>query len=1088
MSVVKKITEDRAFDRLLKRLTTKRGVVGVSGLWGSSAPMAVADLADRLNRPILYLTAHLDEADETLDDIETFSKRKCDLLPAWETIPGQGSAGGEIHDERLQLCAKLRRNQTQPARQKTPNQPFIVAPIQAMLQPVVSPATLDANTLKLTTNQTQTPDDVVEWLAKRGFERLDRVEAPGDYARRGDIVDIYAHDREDPIRLEFFDDHLEAIRSFDPATQRAKHHEAHVAIVTVSHKQTLPRESQAALVDYLPEDTIVIVDRPADVQEIGVTFYNRVNRPTKLLEPSALWRQLSNFTHLHISRIGAAVGGEGDVFHFDVHSLARFEGKTEDALRSLIDAAEDHDILVYCANNGERARMNELLAEHAGTIPKRITLVIGLVHHGFDWRATSTIVVPHHEIFHRKPGRKLRKSAAARPIESVLDLVPGDWVVHISHGIARYRGMKTMQKHGSEKVEEFLTLEFADDAAIHVTTSQIDLIQKYIGAGGIKPTLSKLGGTRWKKTKERVEDAVSELAESLLRIQVEREQNEGTAYPADTNWQREFEESFPYEDTEDQIVVSADIKGDLIRKKPMDRLLCGDVGFGKTELALRAAFKVIEFGKQVAVLVPTTVLAEQHFRTFTERLAEYPFSIGCLSRFKTKAEQKILIEQAKKGRIDILIGTHRILSKDVGFADLGLIVIDEEQRFGVEHKERLKRVRAMVDVLSLSATPIPRTLHMALVGIRDISALQTPPMDRRAIASHVSIHDPETIRNAIMRELNREGQIFFIHNEVHSIDGIAEDLKQIVPEARIIIGHGQMKGGQLEKVMRAFVARKADILLATTIIESGIDIPTVNTIFINNADRFGLSDLHQLRGRVGRSAIRGYCYFLLPHDRPIKPKAAKRLKAIEEFSDLGAGFRIAMRDLEIRGAGNLLGPEQSGHIAAVGYEMYCQLLETAVRRARGETSTAPPPVHLELGVQAHIPRRYIASEQTRLDVYRRIKACHLTSDLERLQTDLDDAFGPPPKHVQLLLDLAELRILAAAWTIQKVVLKPPDLIFTIADLKYVQPLFESAPGSVRMPDPATIHLRMPAAYLEPETLLPILRKLLKGKAEVPIPT
>ncbi|MEE9293528.1 MAG: DEAD/DEAH box helicase, partial [Phycisphaerae bacterium] len=684
MMVVRQITNDETFRRLVDRFRSTGGVVGVSGLWGSSAPLLCGVLADALKRPLLYITAHLDEADEILDDLETFTGRSCALLPAWEALPGEGSSSGEIHDERLQLCSLLQSEAPE----------IVVAPIQALLQPVPSPAALEDNTLRLNVGTRREPDDIVAWLVGRGFERLERVEAPGDFAQRGDIIDVYAPDRRDPVRLEFLDDTLDAVRTFDVVTQRSTGNIKNLALTALPHRHRLSGSEAAPFLEYFPPQTVVVIDRPSDVQEMGVTFWNRLDQPDRLIDPASLLRRIADYDQLHITRIGSAVGAVADVFHFDVQSLVRFEGKAESAVRDLCHAAADHSIVVYCSNEGERARLQELIVGHAGQLPEGLELIIGLIHHGFEWRPGSAIVVPHHEIFNRKPGRKLRRAHASRPIESVLDLVPGDLIVHVNHGIARYLGMKTMRKTGSNKVEEFLSLQFADKAVIHVTTYQIDLIQKYIGAGGIKPSLSKLGGTRWRKTKDRVEDAVSELAESLLRIQIERDQSEGVGYPPDTQWQHEFEESFMYEDTEDQALVSAQIKDDLMRPRSMDRLVCGDVGYGKTELAIRAAFKVVEYGKQVAVLVPTTVLAEQHHRTFTERLAEYPFIIGCLSRFKSPAEQKKLIEKAKKGQIDILIGTHRLLSKDVGFADLGLVVVDEEQRFGVEHKERLKRIRS----------------------------------------------------------------------------------------------------------------------------------------------------------------------------------------------------------------------------------------------------------------------------------------------------------------------------------------------------------------------------------------------------------
>jgi len=512
----------------------------------------------------------------------------------------------------------------------------------------------------------------------------------------------------------------------------------------------------------------------------------------------------------------------------------------------------------------------------------------------------------------------------------------------------------------------------------------------------------------------------------------------------------------------------------------MDRLICGDVGYGKTELAMRAAFKVVEFGRQVAVLVPTTILAEQHYATFCERMAQYPFNIGCLSRFRSPSQQRKLIEQTRKGQVDVVIGTHRLLSKDVSFANLGLVIIDEEQRFGVEHKERLKDMRETVDVLTMTATPIPRTLHMALMGVKDISSLQTPPVDRRAIATQVRTFERSVIRDAILREMNRDGQIYFIHNFVQSIAAMADTVRSIVPEARVVFAHGQMKGDELETVMHRFMQREADVLVSTTIIENGIDIPSVNTIFINRADRFGLADLHQLRGRVGRSDQRAYCYLLLSPQHPPTGKAAKRLKTIEEFSELGAGFRIAMRDLEIRGAGNLIGREQSGHIAAVGYEMYCRLLDQTVRQLKNEPDPAPPPVHLDLDVAAHIPRHYIVSDRRRIEMYRRIVDCRTTADLDLLKRDLLDAFGPFPGQVQRQIELAEIRVLARAFGIVSISRRPPDVIFIVKQLPSVEPLFTDAPGTVRMPDEKTIHLRPSAADLEPAALVPLLRGMLIG--------
>jgi len=526
------------------------------------------------------------------------------------------------------------------------------------------------------------------------------------------------------------------------------------------------------------------------------------------------------------------------------------------------------------------------------------------------------------------------------------------------------------------------------------------------------------------------------------------------------------------------------IDRDMAASRPMDRLLCGDVGFGKTELAMRAAFKVAETGKQVAVLVPTTVLAAQHVRTFRERFADYPFEIDAISRFRTPREQAEILERAKRGQIDVLIGTHRLLSEDVSFRDLGLVVIDEEQRFGVEHKEKLKAVRATVDVLTMTATPIPRTLHMALLGLRDISALGTPPLDRRAIHTEVCHYDERLIREAIRRELNRRGQVFFVHNRVMSIEPLAERIRQLVPDARVTVAHGQMREGQLETTMLKFVRGEIDVLVCTTIIESGLDIPTANTMIIHDADRFGLAELHQLRGRVGRYKNRAYCYLLLPERRSVTPAAARRLKAIEEFSELGAGFQIAMRDLEIRGAGNILGKEQSGHIAVVGYQLYCQLLERAVRDLKGEKAPARVEAHVELGIDAYVPRSYIASDRQRMDVYRRIVRCEGRDDIEQLTRDLADAYGPVPPAVDTLLSLAEIRVLAGSLGVESIIRMEPDLVFVVRDFTTAETIFEDAPGSVRLPDEKTAHWRPPPATWEMPTLVNLLLRRLRRAAGV----
>jgi transcription-repair coupling factor (superfamily II helicase) len=839
----------------------------------------------------------------------------------------------------------------------------------------------------------------------------------------------------------------------------------------------------------LPPDTIIALHEPAEIQELGRTIWQRLGEPTGMITVEALFRRANDFAQLHLQRF---VVGAARSVNLDVGSLPQFEPKAGEAVAVLRELSEQADVVVLCDNQPEEQRFRELLAETPTDRPaesrsgRPIRTAIGVIHRGFCWRGEppaggATAYVPHHELFQRyRQRRTLRRVQPARPIDTFFDLQAGDHVVHVLHGIGRFLGLKTLERAGRR--EEYLAIEFAGHAVVHVPTSQIHVVQKYVGGFRGKPALSKLGGTAWKRTKQRVAEAVTDLAADLLAIQAQRETQAGIAYPHDTTWQREFEGSFIYTETEDQLSALECIKADMSRPRPMDRLLCGDVGYGKTELAIRAAFKTVEYGKQVAVLVPTTVLAEQHYQTFCERTADYPFAIEVLSRFRNKAEQIRIVERARKGQLDVLIGTHRLLSPDVHFADLGLVVIDEEQRFGVDAKERLKRLRATVDVLTLSATPIPRTLHMAMLGIRDISSLATPPLDRRAIVTQIRMWDDNLIRDAILREMSRGGQVYFVHNFVRDIQQVANRLRTILPEARIVVGHGQMAGSELEDVMTRFLRREADVLVSTNIIESGLDIPSVNTIFINRAERFGLADLHQLRGRVGRSKHRAYAYLLLSPNHPVKENAARRLKAIEHYSDLGAGFQIAMRDLEIRGAGNILGAEQSGHIDAVGYEMYCQLLEQAGRRLRNEPGEAWRPVNLELGISASIPRSYIPAERLRMEVYKRLTSCRTPEDIEVLRGDLRDAFGPLPDEVQILLTLAEIRVLAVPWGIRSIVLDPPDVIFAVDELSTVEPLFAAGPGSPRIPDPQTIHWRLPKRLLEPAKLLELLPRQLSNAA------
>ncbi|MCZ6601451.1 MAG: transcription-repair coupling factor, partial [Planctomycetota bacterium] len=701
-------------------------------------------------------------------------------------------------------------------------------------------------------------------------------------------------------------------------------------------------------------------------------------------------------------------------FHLRVESLQRVAGDISEITREVRALLERGDqVRVYCTTKAERERFEQILDDQklAGVICSTAPL-----SRGFSLPDLRCSILTNREMFHRyRERREPRRLPAGRPVDAFWDLKPGDWVVHLTKGIGRFLQIIRMKKRG--KWQEFLVIEYRDGAKLYVPAARIDLVQKYIGAKGLRPKLSPLGGRAWEKRKAEVTAAVEDFASELLEVQAIRGAQEGIRYPEDDEWQREFESSFPFPDTPDQAQTIIAIKEDMTRLRPMDRLICGDVGYGKTELAIRAAFKAATAGYQVAVLVPTTVLAEQHFHTFTERMADYPIHVEVLSRFRKRSQQKAILERMARGEVEILIGTHRILSKDVIFRNLGMVIIDEEQRFGVRHKEILKQLRRTVDVLTLTATPIPRTLHMALLGIRDISSLSTPPRDRLSIQTRVTRFDEHLIREAILLEKARGGQVFFVHNRVQSIDRMAARLRRLIPEATFDIVHGQMNESLLEKRMVRFVAGEIDVLVTTTIIESGLDLPNVNTMIINMADRFGLADLHQLRGRVGRYRNRAFAYMLLPERGTILPPAEKRLRAIEEFSELGAGFQIAMRDLEIRGAGNILGPQQSGHIASVGYDLYCRLLRQAVARRREQPVIEPPEVDILLDLDAFIPEEYIPHAGVRFQVYRKFASAASRSDLDEIRDELRDRFGEPPEAVVGLFVLVRLRLGAGARSI-----------------------------------------------------------------------
>ncbi len=1087
------IKKTPAFIDALERLRSKREV-NVSGLWGSSHALVAAALAEETGDAMLLVVAGVEEADRMIEDLEAFRPNLARLFPAWETLASSDEAPDAlITAQRLRVLGELAERVAgqspatrqsmgggAPTHRRLADQGalVVVAPVQALLQAVAGPEALARNRLMLTVGEERGPDAIAEWLVARGFEASPWVDNPGEFSRRGGILDIYPNDRSAAVRVEFFGDAVESLRLFDVDTQRSTtelpRYEFRAAGGAALREAERARDS-VCLLDYLADDAVVAVVEPAHVQERAKTYLASLGDPTGTYTFEAVIRQAQRVRRAFLETFGAS-----DSVQIETAMPEAFPPGLENIVAGLTRLLEDVDrLVVFCNNAAEAERLRETVPSDAKALLEKIVVRTGRVNEGFKVPALRAAVVGHHEIFHRYSVRRsAKKSVPGRPLEAFIDLDKDDLVVHVNHGLGRYRGTEVLDRDGTK--QEHLVVEFRDHVKVFVPSTRVDLVQKYVGGFEGRPQLSLVGGTAWEKKKARVAEALQGLAAEMLRLQAVRRASPGVAFPADDRFQKEFEAEFIYEETEDQLTVLEEIKRDMETARPMDRLICGDVGYGKTELAMRAAFKAAMNGRQVAVLVPTTVLAQQHYETFKERMADYPLVIEVISRFRTKAEQRHILDQTAAGRVDVLIGTHRLVQEDVAFHDLGLVVIDEEQRFGVRHKEHFKRLREMVDVLTLTATPIPRTLHMSLLGIRDISALETPPMDRQAIETHVTRYDAARVRDAVLRELNRDGQVFFVHDRVHNIRALAARVAEAVPEARVSVAHGQMSERELAKHMDDFVHRRVDVLVSTTIVESGLDIPNANTIFVNNADRFGLADLHQLRGRVGRYRHRAYAYFLIDPQRSVTPKAAKRLKAVEDYTELGAGFRIALRDLEIRGAGNILGPEQSGHIAAVGYDLYCRMLDRAVKDLRNEPVEERPETTIRVGLAAFLPDTYVPSEKDRIEIYRRLERARTPADFAPVREELRDRFGEPPAPVEALFTLHELRLLLECHGIVALTKLQDRVVFTFTDAAKFLKVTQSVQRRLRLIDDRTAHLLLERAEQGTDAVVGLLRRLLGG--------
>jgi transcription-repair coupling factor (superfamily II helicase) len=1020
----------------------------------SAEALTILALSKARSHSVLWIhdnTEALEQAHRTLATLS--SNETITYFPPQDAPPGEEKGDDpELTGYRTRALLQL-----QDAKPNT----IITTCIQALLQPLPLPHELNAETIQIEVDGDLDLDTVALKLLSTGYTHESEVVEKGQIARRGGLMDVWPPASTWPIRIELFGNTVESIRLFDIATQRSI--EKCPAATLPPAKEAIDHPSEwGTLLDYIPEPATIVWSEPGSIAHHAELYeaqaQNRVTHmpPHRLTEIQELIRAHKGLDEIRINPDDPVQQSPALPQFLAVDTILKTDTSdhntdpTAQARTALINklytlARRRHHISLFFDTKGALDHFNETLAQHDS---KPLHTEIGTLSDGCECSSLRLAIVAESNLYGRRKTLRRRYDPDAlikRPkqyrgarITDFTDMDVGDLVVHIDHGIGRYVGVQEITFNDQQ--QEVLAIEYADQAKLYVPMSHANLLSRYVGLASQKTRLHKLGGARWGRDKTQAQKAVLDLAAGLLDVQAARNLLQGHSYPTDTTWQLEFENAFPFQETEDQIHTIRDVKADMESTRPMDRLICGDAGYGKTEVAMRAAFKAVEDGRQVAMLVPTTILAQQHFRTFTERMAEFPMRIEVLSRFCTQSKHNSILQALRDGTVDIVIGTHALVQPGVAFANLGLVIIDEEQRFGVHHKEFLKTLKQLVDVLTLSATPIPRTLYMSMTGARDMSLLQTPPRERMAIETRVATADDDVVRDAVLRELRRDGQIYYLHNRVMTIQRLRDRLERLIPEARIEVAHGQMKSSELARVMKAFSAGEFDVLLCTTIIESGMDIPRANTIFIDRADRFGIADLYQLRGRVGRSRHKAYAYLLLPPHGHIDSDARERIRALRKHSGLGTGFNLAIRDMEIRGAGNILGAAQSGHISAVGFGLYCQLLKQSIARLKGEAPAAIVDTELRLDFiqltptpseaygAAYLPMHYIPDERIRVAVYRRIAEATDSKDIEGLQQELEDRFGKLPPVVTRLLAVATIRIQAAHLKIDLVEVKQRKII------------------------------------------------------------
>jgi transcription-repair coupling factor (superfamily II helicase) len=989
--------------------------VHLKGLTGSLKTVFLFMIADRLNAPLLAVFPDREEAEWVYDELDLlFGDGSVGFFPGSEADEAEpAQLNPRKTGMRMEVLRDLRMN----------NLRAVVTTPEAVLLKVPSAQSLMKAAVRITEGLELDLFQLVETLVEYGYTRESIVEAPGEISLRGGILDIFPYTGELPHRVEFFGEMVESVRTFDIHSQLSIGKSQGLMIVPTLGSV---KDQDASLFEYLSENTILFMEEPDLI--FAEAEKERQREKRGILDPEKLESAIHPFRTVFFHTL-SGIQSALDFGGRPVNKPGVHASDIRDSLLALSNS--QHEVWISTENEEQKNRLTDLL-QLADEPIERIGLAISPLKKGFTLPEARIDVYTEGDLF----GRIFRKRRKERfkeglPIRELSALNPGDFVVHVDYGIGKYIGLEKIPVRNVER--ECLTLLYQDGDKLYVPVDKMERIQKYRGRENINPVLSKLGGVQWEKLKHRTKESVKVIAKELIDLYSSRQALPGYAFPPDTPWQKELEAGFAYEETPDQGKAIDDVRADMERSRPMDRLVCGDVGYGKTEVAIRAAFKCVSDGKQVAVLVPTTILAQQHFRTFCERLSQFPANIEMLSRFRSPREQKTIIDKTRKGEIDILIGTHRILSKDVGFSNLGLLVIDEEQRFGVKHKEMLKTYRKTIDVLTLTATPIPRTLYFSMMGIRDMSIINTPPKDRRPIVTEVLPFSEPIIEDAIRRELSRGGQAFFVHNRVKSIHAIAGMIRRLVPGIRLAVAHGQMHEHDLEKVMFDFNERRYDCLVATTIIESGLDLPNVNTLLINRADHMGLAQLYQLRGRVGRSDHQAYAYLFTPPFELLNEDSIKRLRTIEEFTELGSGFQIAQRDLEIRGAGNLLGMAQSGNMDALGYDLYVKLVEDAVREIKHEQEGIEEKTlsriecQVDMDLDAYLPETFVEDESLRINLYRRLASYREFGQIDRFERELIDRFGALPPEAARLLDGARLRLMGENLGLKKVILEVRQL-------------------------------------------------------------